>query len=150
MDWFSDSSAKISPINVLRYLKQIVTQQWRANKHWARPGGSSHVLWDHQFSNTPSGGKMDYKSNERKRKQSLNSGDLHKWSISKIFLAHSSLVLIIIKTFLNDAWDEESESMGWACSWEHVWRGAEFEKGRGSKMSCMSVFPNKKNWMNKN
>lgn len=105
---------KISPSNVLRYLMQLVLHQWRANKHWALPGGSSDFSWDHQFSNTPSGGKTDYKSNERKRKQSLNSGDLHKWGTSKIFLAHSSLVQIIIKTFFEWClgWGEWVNGMG--------------------------------------
>lgn len=148
MERFTESSAKISPSDVLRYGKQTLLHWWRVNKHWALPGGSPHFLWDHQSSKKHSFRRENkfIMNNERKRQQSLNSGDLHKRSISKIFLAHSSLVQIIIKTFFE--W-----CLGWG-EWVSQWdghavenmfgEGAEFWKGRDSKMSCMSVFPNKK------
>lgn len=43
-----------------------------------------------------------------------------------------------------------SESMGWACSWEHVWRGDWILKGTRFQNVMHVCFPKQKNWMNKN
>jgi len=47
---------------MLRYLRQVLPCQQRANKHGALSRGSSHLSLEHQFlkEHTPSGGKTDF------------------------------------------------------------------------------------------